>query len=175
MEENQPKTGKYALNFGALLAIVSITFSLMLYFMEMHYERSWGLTIVNAVIMISIVVLGISQFKKANGGFLTLTEALKVGLGIALIAGILGVLYQFVFTNYIEPDFMLNTMEMQKREMLAKNPNMTQEQIDGAMEMMETFSNPALGAAIGIVVSLFFGFIISLFSGLIMKKQKPEH
>ncbi len=175
MEENQPKTGKFALNFGVLLAVISITFALMLYFMDMHYERSWGLSIVNGIIMIAVIAFGIFQFKKAGDGYLTLTEALKVGLGIALIAGILGVLYQFVFTNYIEPDFMANTMEMQQREMIAKNPNLTQEQLDNAKEMMQTFSNPALGAAIGIVISLFFGFIISLFSGLIMKKQKPEY
>ncbi len=175
MEENQPKTGKFALNFGILLGAISIIFLVMLYLMDMHYDRSWGLMIVNGLIMISVIAFGIFQFKKANNGFLTLTDALKVGLGIALIAAILGVFYQFIFANYIEPDFMANTMEMQQREMIAQNPNMSKEQIDSAKEMMQTFSNPALGAAIGIVVALFFGFIISLFSGLIMKKQKPEH
>jgi hypothetical protein len=30
-------------------------------------------------------------------------------------------------------------------------------------------------AAMGIILSLFFGFIISLISGLIMKVEKPAH
>ena len=37
MEEQQPKTGKFALNYGLLLGLVSIVFGVMLYTQKMHY------------------------------------------------------------------------------------------------------------------------------------------
>ncbi len=172
MEENQPKTGKFALNFGIMLGVLSIIFALMLYMADMHYEQSWGLFAVNFAIMAGVITFGISQFKKENNGLLTLSEALKVGVGIALVGGILGVIYQMLFMNFIEPDFIQDMMAMKRKEMIAQNPNMSKEEIKNATEMMKTFSGPFISAAFALIGSLFFGLIISLFSGLILKKQK---
>lgn len=172
--ENQPKTGKYALNFGLLLGAIGIIFALILYSMDLQYEQGWTLFIVNILIMAAVVCFGISQFKKANGGYLTLVQALKVGLGIALVAAIVSIIYQMIFINVIEPEFQTNVMEIRKNEMIAKNPGMTQEQVDGAVEMMEKFSGPTAIIIFSLVGSLFFGFLISLIGGLIMKKTPQQ-
>ncbi|HNU60527.1 MAG TPA: DUF4199 domain-containing protein, partial [Aquaticitalea sp.] len=60
---------------------------------------------------------------------------------------------------------------LQYEKMMEQNPNMTQEQIDMAMEMGKKFSSPWISVAFGIIGSLFFGLIISLISGLVMKKE----
>ncbi len=172
IEENQPKTGKFALNFGIILGALSIVFAIMLYMTDMHYEQSWGLFAVNFAIMTGVITFGISQFKKADNGLLTLSEALKVGVGIALVGGIIGVIYQMLFMNFIEPDFIQDMMTMKRKEMIAQNPNMSKEEIKQATKMMKTFSSPFISAAFALIGSLFFGLIISLFSGLILKKQK---
>jgi hypothetical protein len=58
--------------------------------------------------------------------------------------------------------------------MLVKNPEMTQEQIDMAMNMSAKFMSPMIMSAFAIIATLFFGFIISLFAGLVMKKNPPQ-
>jgi NhaP-type Na+/H+ or K+/H+ antiporter len=40
--------------------------------------------------------------------------------------------------------------------------------------MMETFSNPAITAAMGIIGGAFFGFIISAIAGAIMKRTEED-
>ncbi|NHF59406.1 DUF4199 domain-containing protein [Flavobacteriaceae bacterium TP-CH-4] len=175
MEEIQPKTGKFALNFGVILGALSIVFALMLYSMDMQYEQGWGIFLVNVFIMAAVIVIGIIQFKKANEGFLTLTEGIKVGIGIALVAAIIGVVYQQIFMNLIEPDFLENILQVRKAEMIAQNPNMTQEQIANAEEMMKKFSGPGISAAIALIGGLFIGLVISLISSLILKKQRPTY
>jgi hypothetical protein len=175
MEANPPKTGKFALNYGLILGAISIAFSLILFSSDLHYQQDWKVSIINVVIMIAVLVTGIYQFRKANDGWLTLGQALKVGVGIALVGAIVGLVYQLIFINFIEPDFMTKMMELRKAEMISQNPDMTQEQIDGAVEMMESFSGPGVMVAFALVGSLFFGFVISLIGGLVLKKAKPDY
>jgi uncharacterized membrane protein len=175
MEENQPKTEKFARNYGIILGVLSIVFAFMLYVAGLQYEQSSSLFIVNLSIMSGVIIFGIYKFREANGNLLTISEAIKVGIGIALVGTIIGVIYQMIFINFIEPDFIANMMEAQKMEMITQNPNMSQKEIDAAVSMMEKFSGPFLSAAIGLIGGLFLGLIISFIGGLILKKQESSY
>ncbi len=173
MESQPPKTAKYALNYGLILGGLGIVFSLMLYFMDMHYQQGWANTVVAIAIMIFVLILAIIQFKKANGGFLSLAQALKVGIGAALVGGIISVLYTLIFTNVIEPDFWDKSLEMSKPIMAERNPKLTPEQIDNALETQRKFmwvTYPFI-----LIFNLFIGFVISLISGLALKKAESEY
>jgi len=95
-------------------------------------------------------------------------------LAIALVSGIIGVLYQYVFVSFIEPDYVEQMVEITELNMIEDNPNMPQEQRDMAINMTRKFMSPGIMVAIGIIVSLFLGFIISLIGGLVMKENRPE-
>ncbi|WP_430907379.1 DUF4199 domain-containing protein [Maribacter sp. 2-571] len=174
METTPPKTGKFGLVYGLILSAISVALGLILYSQNLHYERGWAVNLVSVIIMISVISIGIYQFKKANAGFLSLGQAMKVGLGIAVIAGIVGVLWQMVFMNVIEPDFMENVVERSKVEMIQQNPTLTDEQIAQGEKTIRMFTKPSVMAVMGLVASLFFGSIISLIAGLIMKKQNVQ-
>jgi hypothetical protein len=171
MEENQPKTGKYALNFGLVLGVISVIFGIMLYTLDMHYQRNTAVTIVGVLITIVVLFFAINQFKKNNDGFLTLSEALKVGVGAALIAAIIGVVYQYALANFIDPNFMDKAMDAQMADAVA-NGKMTSEQVEQGKEMGKKFF--WVGYPIYLIVSVLFGLIISLVIGLVIKKNRPE-
>ena len=103
-----------------------------------------------------------------------LKDALKVGVGIALIGAILGALYNYVFLTVIEPGFTELIIEKQRETMINSQPNMTEAQIDQAMEFAGKFSQPWVQSSFQIVAGIFFGFIISLISGLILKRNNPH-
>ena len=103
---------------------------------------------------------------------MTLGQAIKLGLGIALIAGIIGVIFNYLLMNVIEPDMINQIMEKQQEAMIESNPNMTDQQLEAASEMTAKFMTPGMMAAFGLIGSLFFGFIISLITGLVMKRDK---
>jgi len=157
-----------------LLGLASIIIAIIPYVMGVYLERPMWVTILSLLVMIFFISTGIKTFKKDSGGYLSLGEALKVGLAIALISGIIGVIYQYVFMNFIEPDFVNQMLERTQMEMLEKNPDMPKDQMDMAISMTEKFMSPAIMAAIGIIVSLFLGFIIALITGLVMKQNRPE-
>lgn len=173
MEQQPPKTGKFALRYGLILAGIGIAFSLMMHFMEMQYQQGMASNLISIVIMIVILCIAIAQFKKENAGMLTLSQALKVGVGAALVSGIITVIYMLIYFNFIETDFLANSAEITKAAMLERNPEMTQEQVDMALEMQQKFfwvTYPTI-----LIFNLFIGFIISLIGGLIMKKTPSEY
>ena len=69
---------------------------------------------------------------------------------------------------------MEKALDYQMEKIRMENPEMTQEQIDGARDMSQMFSKPWITFIFIVVNNLFFGFLISLIGGLIIKKSKPE-
>ncbi|WP_422079650.1 DUF4199 domain-containing protein [Ulvibacterium sp.] len=173
MEENQPKTGKFSMNYGLITGAVGILFALILFSMDMHYERGFSVQGVHIAILATGILLAIAQFKKTGMGYLSLSQALKLGAGVALIAGILGLLYFFILSNFMEPDFIDNTYELGKQQALQDNPELTEEQIDQGIEMQKKFA--WMSYPIILIMNIVIGLIVGLIGGLIMKKQKPAY
>ena len=173
MEENQPKTGKSALMFGLLTGGVGIIFAIMLFTMEMQYERGVAVQGVQIAILAAGIILAVAQFKKTNSGYLNISQALKVGAGVALIAGIVGLLWFFVFSNLIEPDFMDKSMELAKVKTFEDNPKMTEEQWKQGVEMQKKFA--WITYPVILIFNIIIGLIVGLVSGLVMKKQNPAY
>lgn len=173
MEENQPKTGKFALNYGLLTGLVGVVFGVMLFVMEMHYEQSAAIQITQTLILAAGIIFAIIQFKKAGGGFLNLSNALKVGAGVALIAAIVGLLYFFILSNVIEPGYLDKVYEIGKIKAMTDNPSLTEEQVDQGIEMQKGFA--WIMYPVGIVINVLIGLFFSLITGLILKKEEAAY
>lgn len=174
MEENQPKTGKFALTYGLILGGISIVFALMLYSVDMHYQGGMTVGLVSMALMITAIVFGMIQFRKANNGFMSLGQAMKVGVGVALVGGIVGILFNLIMANVIDPDMMNKAMEFQKVT-LAETTKMTPDQIDAQIESVKKYSTPGFQVAFGLLFSIVLGLIFSLITGLILKKQEDVY
>jgi hypothetical protein len=174
MENQSASLKKIALNYGVLLALLSIVLQVISYVLDVHIDRPWWLSVLQLFITVSIIVYGIKTFKMDNAGFLTISQSLKTGLAISLVAGLIGVVFNYIFMNFIDPDFIQKTLDFSREQMLVDYPNMPQEQIDNSLEISAKFMSPWIMSAIAILATLFFGFIISLISGLIMKNNPPQ-
>lgn len=171
--ENQKSSSKQIMvNYGLLLGFLSILIAVANFAVGDVYKPHWIISVVGILISAVVIVLGIKKFKDGNNGLLKLGEALKLGLGIALISGLVYVAYLFIFTNYIEPEFYTRMAQVQEQTLIEKYPNMSDEQLEGALEMTKKFSSPMMTSAITMIFSLFFGFIVALIGGLVMKKTE---
>lgn len=168
MDSTQPKTGKFSLNFGLLLGVVGVVFALMLFLIDAHTTQSPAVQVVNVVISVSVIFWGILNFKKANGGYLKIGEALKLGAGIAVVAGIIQVVYTIFMANVLDPEFASKMMDLRMAEAVEQG-TLTSDQIENAKEMGEKFF--WFGYPIMLIVSVVFGLIIGLVGGLVFKKS----
>ena len=172
MDEQQPKTGKFSLNYGLILGLVSVVFGVMLYTQDLHTSQSPALMIIGIVLAAVITFLAIAAFKKANGGYLSLGEALKIGAGIALIAAIVGILYNFVLVNYIDPDAPSKIMDARLGPAL-ESGQMTQQQFD--MQKEQSIKYWWMGYPVILIINILIGLVLGLVTGLILKKAKPAY
>ncbi len=172
MEENKPNTGKFALNYGALLGGISVVFTLMLYSLDMHYQGGGMVIGVTVLLSIAVVVLGMIQFKKANNGFMSFGQGLKVGVGISLVAGIIGIAMNQLMQGVIDPEMINKAIEFQKGTLI--EAGMTNDQIEANLEMGKSFRTPAMQILFGLLFSVVFGFLYSLIPALILKKTETN-
>ena len=174
MEDQQTTPAKIALNFGMILGMGYVLSGLVSYSQDMHYKSDQTIGIIDLIFTVTVIMAGIIQFKKVNYGFLTLTEALKTGLGIAVVSGMIFVIYYFILTGIIDPETLDKSLEFQKQKMLSINPEMSIETAENFKNNKEKNSSPLINTASVFVASLFTGFVISLIGGLIVKKSRPE-
>lgn len=174
MENQKISTAKTALNYGLLLGGINVVYGLMLYFLDMHYQNETITSLIGYAFLIGVILWGIMQFKKTNNGFLKLSEALKTGVGTALISGIVFAIYVVILSQFLDPEFFDKTIEYQKQKMLQENPEISVENVNKIFDMQKEFSGPFITSGFIIIFNLFFGFIISLVVGLILKKSQPE-
>ena len=172
MEEQQPKTGKFSLNYGLILGALSVIFGVMLYTQDMHTSQSPALMVIGIVMAAVVTFLAIMAFKKANGGYLKMSEALKIGAGIALISGIIAIVYNLVLVNYMDPDAPSKIMDARLGPALMEG-EITQEQFD--MQKEQSLKFWWMGYPFILIINILIGLAIGLVSGLILKKAKPAY
>ena len=168
----EQKTSKnLIITYGLLLGTVSILISVIKYvFSSNILDKSIIESVTGILITIALVVIPITIFKKENNSQLTLSQSLKIGMGVSAIAGVIGALYFFVFANYIQPDIIDKLMDMQIKEAMKTNPSMSAEQMQQGMGMAKKFIMPMFYTMV-IITSLFFGFLTSLITGLALRKE----
>lgn len=172
MEATQPKIGKFSLNYGLILGLIGVVFGIMLYTMDEHTSQDTTITIINIVLTVGVVIWGIYSFRKANGGFLDLGQAVKLGIGIALVAGVISVLYTIVMANVIDPDFAVKIAENQKAAAEAAG-TLSTEQIE--QQYRGTVDYFWISYPFILIFSIIFGLVIGLVGGLILKKSEPAY
>ena len=171
MEEQNLSPGKFSVNYGIILGVVMIVLGVLMYVTGMALEgKNWP-QFLYYLIFPAVIIYAISQFKKKNANVLSLGQAIKVGLSIAIISALVYAVYGILFNYVIDPEFMNKIMEV-AREKMMENPNMTEEMMEQSMKWVEIFTNPFLGIAIWIALSALFGLIYSLIGGLIMKNEE---
>lgn len=170
--ENQNSPTRIIISYGIILGIVSILINVINYSFGNIYDPHWIYTLVGMLVFVLAIVYGIKSFKTTNNGLLKLTEALKIAVGIALIAGIIGALYQYIFSHYIEPDFVEKQMLVIQDKMLEKFPDMDEDMLEKQMEMSKKFNTPLITTAMAVAGSMIMGLIVGLVAGLIMKKEE---
>ena len=170
MEHQKPSIKPIAYNYGLYLGLLSIAGIVILY--VLNQEKNWIISAVSFIVSIVIYIYGIGKYKKENANVLSIKDALKVGMGMALIGGITAALYAVIHYGFIAPEFMEGVREKAMNDMLSQNPDMEGEALEMGTKMVNLFTSKFFMATMFLISSLFFGFLISLITGAIMKNDR---
>ncbi len=105
---------------------------------------------------------------------MSLGEAIKLGLAMAVVGGVISAVYNYVHYSFIYPEYIEIIRENAFMKMQASAPEASAAELDQGMKMTEMFTSPLAMSLFSIVGSLIFGLIISLVLGLFMKKSQEQ-
>ena len=84
----------------------------MLFFLDMHYKNDSTAGFVALLISTSIIIYSFIDFKKHHEGYMSLSEALKIGLGASLVSAVINIIYTQLLVNFLDPETMQKSLEL---------------------------------------------------------------
>jgi len=167
-----------ALKWGLITGMVLIVQSLISTVLGVGTDPSVSpflgflISAVGIIVTFFTLFTGIKEIRDTElNGYLTMGGAIKNGLKIALIAGLIAAVYTIIYAKFIDPGMMDKIIAAAEEQWTERN--MTEDQMDMARKMMTIFRNPFLIAAMVILSTCFWGLIQSLIAGAILKKEAP--
>jgi len=157
------------LTYGVILGLATILISVLKYSFSSNYlEKSYWDQVLGFILLVGFVYFAINSFKKSNESNLSISQSIKIGLGVTLIFALINVVYLYLFMSIIEPDFKDKIIEMQIKEMQKLNtPN---SQITTTVNLMQKYFI-SITLSVTIIYALITGLITSLIIGAVLKKD----
>jgi hypothetical protein len=169
MEENKkPSLLKSTVNYGAMLGLALVIYSLLLWMFDATFNQSLGY--VSFAITVGGIILATRAYRDQElGGYISYGQAIGVGTLTALFSGVITVIFTWLLYNVIDTGLAERNFIFMEEAYYAAG--MSDEQIDVALMMAKRFTTPLIMAVMGIIGSVFFGFIFSLVTSAFLKKE----
>ncbi len=165
-EFKAPTTREIGLQYGAILAVVSIVLFLIPAVMAMNpFKSPWNW--IGAGVSIVGIVLAHKKFKDEGDGFMSYGQALAIAFWIALVSSVVSIIFSYVYTNFIDNGPFELFMVQQEDEMIARD---TPESI---IETSQEWTRK-LFWAIGLIMGIMFTMLEALIIAIFTKNQNPE-
>ena len=162
------------IQYGLIYGGLAVVFSIMLFIMDMHYQGGSLQQWTGFIIMVGSITFAQIAYRKLNDGYLNLSEAIKIGLGVTLIGILIALVYGWFQATILDPNQIEKATEFAINQAIDQNPEMTDEMVAMSREWIEWGSSPAISTAFALGFGLLFGLIVSLITGLIFKKSKTN-
>ena len=168
---------KPALPYGAVAALIVIAFKLFVYFFHLQLTSTGIIAGIVSIGLMAIPLYAAIKKKRDQelGGYLSLRQGMRVGLGISAIAGIVFASFLYVYYEFI--DHETSSLVLERVLAQLREANATPEQIEKEIAYQKDFYSPFNQAFKGGLLSILgAGFILSFIcSTLLVRKGQAEN
>ncbi len=162
------------LKTGLIAAAVAIVTVLIAFILNITMI-GWTFQGISYILLIAVMIYGLLQFRKANGGFMAFAQGLLVVLVAGVVCSVISYFFNLLYFNLINPDYINEVMEYSK-EAVQKMGMVMNDELEATMranaEKSMHFS--ILNFTIGIVGSLVIWSILGSILGAIFSKKDPS-
>jgi len=155
---------------GSIVAVVLIIVNLALFLLDVGAESS----VQYVYYLFFALGLAWAIYSVRNNtldGYATYGKALVIGVYASLAIGVIMAVYTYVYMEYINPGMIQDMLSKAEDSLIEANPNMSDEDLDRALEMTKMIMKPALMAPITIFSTAFTGTIFSLIIAIFAKNE----
>ena len=169
--DNQTTIARVALKWGLITGIMLVVYSIILYTFNLTTNKALSLIIYG--ILIGGLILGMREYRANNGGYMTYGEGMGLGALLSAIAGLLSSAFTVFYTQIIDPGFQ-ERMIGQVRDQMEGQGQLSDEQIDKAIELMQKFQSPGLQFLFGLLGTILIGVVLSLIIAAFIRRNKTN-
>ena len=167
MEENNHPAFMPSLVSGLMLGVLLVIYSLVLYLFDLN-ENIW-LSSVSYLITGAFLFYAITSFRdNKQNGLLSFGKGVGLGTLIGFFASLILALFIYVYITYVDPGVIEEAMIRAEESVLQSQPDISDADLDNAMEIVEIFTSPGIMASMSIIwytmVSVVFSLLISIFA-----------
>ena len=163
--------------YGVIMGIVSIMFSIVIYFASPQFLLTWG-SWAGLVITIYFMIKSINDTKRDNAGFLTLAESFKAGWLTYVLGSVISSVFMYMMVNFIDPALIdiIRDTQIEALEKVGQAFNLSESQLEEQISVIKDTNPYGLAQiALAIPVSFLFpGAVISIIMAAILKKNNPK-
>lgn len=128
--------------------------------------------VISIAIYVGIMVIAIRSYRdQENNGYISFGKAFGIGLGVAVIAGIMSGAFTYLYVTMIDPSYFDTVIE--ETASLYERLGMSEEQIEQAMAQVRKNFTPAGMLRQAVFGNVIMGAIVSAIVAAIMKRT-PE-
>ncbi len=169
MEDKSSSMSKYAMTYGAIVGLILVVYSVLLYLAGLTFNRKLG--IIQYIILFVGIYMGTKAYRdKALGGYIKYGKALLFGTIIAVFVGIITVFFNFIMLRYIDPGLIDKYMAVME-ESFQNSRLIAADQMDEMLERSRESMTAVWSLPIQVFVFSLFGFVFSLISSAFLKKN----
>jgi len=170
MENQQYPIWKHSLMYGLYLGVVLIILSLVFYILDLHAEN-WTGYVSYVFILGGVILASVTYRDKYLNGFIAYGQSFSTGFLTGLFAAIIGAIFTYFFMLYLGEEYVDLMLEKAEESILSSNPEITDEQLDLALNWTEKMMNPTWISIIVLVSSTFFSLVFALITSIFIKKE----
>lgn len=169
--EQKKSVWKETLNYGIILGLISVVFSVLTYMFDLTFKTwlMWPGMMITLVVMFFLLR---SYRDHYNNGYISYGKSVGAGVVINIYAAIITAIYIYLLYSFIDPGLIDKSLAVAEQKMLERG--LPDSAVEQAMEMQAKFVKPWITTLSATLMSILYGFILSLIVSLfVMKKGNP--
>ena len=170
MENKQPSAFASSISPGIIIGAVLIVFSLILFLLDVDHE-SFLNYISYALLAVGLWWAINSYKKKLDGGFISYGTAFSAGFYAGLVASVIVAIYLYFYVLKINPGMIDEILLKAEEQMLDRNPDMTDEQIEQGLSLIQKIYSPGMFSVFGFIINVIASALISLIIAIFAKRE----
>ncbi len=168
---------KMAAVYGLILGIFYMVIATLAFSQVGSVVLFYGIKIGGYVLFLVFLGILAARLKKENGGYISFKEIYGAIFIMVLIAGIMYFIYNFVYMQYIDKQYVFKLKTamlswMEKFNTPEESLNKTSQAFDKQIEESKKFN--LTNNLLGICSNLLWDSLVGLLIALIVRKEKPE-
>ncbi|HPC97982.1 MAG TPA: DUF4199 domain-containing protein [Bacteroidales bacterium] len=167
MEKNV-SVWKANINNGLILGMLSIVYTLVMYFLDLMFNKAQGYIFLLVLIVVIFFMLK-SYRDNYLHGFIKYGQSVGAGVIIFLYLSIISAIFTYILYKFIDPGLIEKQLAMVEETLV--NRGMPQQAIDSGMAVQRKIMVPEIIAPLSILSIMFYGTVISLLVSIFVKKE----